>query len=213
MAIECAAGLLGAIPFVGPVFSLAKWVIVGPLIGGLWWVYIYVNRGQRTGPSEVFVGFKKSFGNLFLGQLVTSLLASLCMLPALIVGLATLLPSIVGNREPDPVILILVCGVALICLIPMIFLQVNWVFTLALVIDKGLGFWPTMSASWKMVRKRWWQVFALRLVTILLNVLGLLACCVGGLLSMPLSIAALAEAYETIFGAQAHGENLPGKGG
>ncbi|MGC8989267.1 MAG: GYF domain-containing protein [Verrucomicrobiia bacterium] len=36
--IEFGIGLLGAIPFVGPVFSLANAIVVGPLLGGLFWV-------------------------------------------------------------------------------------------------------------------------------------------------------------------------------
>jgi hypothetical protein len=198
--IEGAAAALGAIPFIGPIFSLANWVIVGPLMGGLYWVFIQVNRGQPAGPGDVFAGFQKAFGNLFLGQLVTGLFAGLCMLPAIIVGLLTILPPILKHREPEPVLFIPAGCVFLVCLLPAIFLTVNWIFTLWLVIDKGLGFWPAMGASWKMVRKHWWLVFVLFVIVFVLNFVGALLCCVGLLFSMPLTLGATAQAYETIFG-------------
>jgi hypothetical protein len=198
--IEGAAAALGAIPFIGPIFSLANWVIVGPLMGGLYWVFIQVNRGQQAGPGDVFAGFQKAFGNLFLGQLVPGLFAALCMLPALIVGLLTVLPALLKNRQPEPAMFIPVACVFLVCLLPAIFLTINWMFTLLLVIDKGLGFWPAMGASWKMVRKHWWQVFALMVVVAVLNLVGMALCCVGLLFSMPLTLGAIAQAYETIFG-------------
>jgi len=197
--IEGALAGLGAIPFVGPVFSLANWVIIGPLVGGLFWVFIQVNRGRTASPGDVFAGFQKAFGNLVLGAVVPGLLAALCLLPAVLVGCITLLPAILNNRDPEPWMLVPIGLVALVCVVPMIFLQVNWTFTLPLVIDKGMGFWPAMGASWTMVRKHWWRVFAVCLLGGLLYGLGMLLCCVGVLFTMPIIMGALAQAYETIF--------------
>jgi len=41
---------------------------------------------------------------------------------------------------------------------------VNWQFTLALIIDKQMAFWPAMKAGWTMVHKHWWYVFGLSIV-------------------------------------------------
>ena len=56
--------------------------------------------------------------------------------------------------------------------------------------------------SRKMVNKHWWQIFGLVILISLLNVAGLCACCVGLLFTIPIGIAALMIAYETIFGVQ-----------
>ncbi len=42
-----------------------------------------------------------------------------------------------------------------------------------------------MQASWKMVRKHWWQVFGLTILTGLINMGGLLLCGVGVLFTRP----------------------------
>ena len=59
----------------------------------------------------------------------------------------------------------------------LVYLQVNWVFTFPLVIDKQMDFWTAMKASWKMVGKHWWQVFGLVILASLINLAGVLVCC------------------------------------
>ena len=91
-----------------------------------------------------------------------------------------------------------------ICIIPLIYLQTCWAFTLPLIIDKELNFWTAMKTSRKQVGKHWWHVFGLVILIGLLNVAGMLVCCVGVLFTMPIGFAALMFAYETIF-TERHG--------
>ena len=86
-----------------------------------------------------------------------------------------------------------------VCLIPTIYLQVRWLFTLPLIIDRQMDFWTAMKVSWRMVGKHWWQVFGLMILVGLLNIVGLIACCVGVLFTAPIGYGALMYAYETIF--------------
>jgi len=72
-------------------------------------------------------------------------------------------------------------------------------FSLPLVIDKGLSFWQAMETSRKVVNKHWFAVFGLLIVIALINVVGIMLCCVGMFLSFPLCIAAMMYAYETLF--------------
>jgi hypothetical protein len=90
-----------------------------------------------------------------------------------IVALVTLLPSITHHHQPDPSAVVIAVAAGLACLLPMIFVSVNWIFTLPLIVDKRIEFWPAMQTSWKMVRKRWWQLFGLvLLVGVILIVLA-----------------------------------------
>jgi uncharacterized membrane protein len=65
--------------------------------------------------------------------------------------------------------------------------------------DKRLDFWSAMETSRRVVGKHWWWVFACLLVIGLVNLIGILVCCVGVLFTMPVAFAALLYAYEEIF--------------
>jgi hypothetical protein len=199
---------LGAIPFIGALFSIANLFIVGPLLGGLYYVFIQTIRHQPANAGDVFAGFRKEFVQLFLGKIVSNLLAGLCMIPFVVVTMVLVFSMAAARhgQPPDEQLRGLLMGllpiglpVFLICLVPTIYLQVRWVFTLPLIIDKQMDFWTAMKTSWKMVGKHWWQVFGLVILIGLLNIVGVLACCVGALFTAPIGYGALMYAYETIF--------------
>ena len=88
----------------------------------------------------------------------------------------------------------------LFCVIPGYYLAVAWYFALPLVIDRKMNFWEAMELSRKVVNKHWFLVFALTLVAGLLAISGVIACCIGIFVTMPLGFVALMYAYEDIFG-------------
>ena len=90
----------------------------------------------------------------------------------------------------------------LLCILPGIYLAVAWMFTLPLVFDKKLEFWPAMELSRKVVTRHWWVLFGLVLLNCLVVVLGLLACYVGVFVAQPVAFGALMYAYEDIFSRQ-----------
>jgi len=195
--------LLGIIPFIGPIFSLANMVIAGPLLGGVYLVFIRALRQQPAEVGDIFAGFRQGFGQLFLGRLVPGLIAGACLIPIIIAAvLVVVIPAVTQHIEPDPKKLLILIPFFLIGLIPMIYLQTCWIFTLPLIIDKQMEFWTAMKTSWKMVNKHWWQVFGLTLLIGLVNLAGALMCLIGLLFTIPIGFAALMLAYETIFGAE-----------
>ncbi len=199
--IEIVFSLLGALPIIGALFSLANLFVAAPLMGGLFYVTLQAIRAQPATAGDVFEGFRRAFIQLVLGYIVSTILTSLCFIPAIVVGLVALLPAMTQHQEPNPAAIAAVFGAGLACLVPAIFLTVNWMFTLPLIVDKRLDFWPAMQASWKMVRKHWWQLCGLLILVGLINLVGFLLCCVGLVFSMPLGFAAMMYAYETIFTA------------
>jgi uncharacterized membrane protein len=205
---------LMSVPLFKVIFNLlmsgVSALVLGPLSGGLYLVYLRTIRGEATGVGDVFAGFQKSFLPLFLGYLVVVMATGLCTAPfsyltelrlepllsrmqnASPTDIQTLMPQVVEK-------LVSLLPLMLICLIPVTYLTVNWMFTQALILDKELDFWPAMKVSWKMVHKHWWHVFGLVVVTGLLNVAGFFCCCVGLVFTIPIGFAALMFAYETIF--------------
>lgn len=92
----------------------------------------------------------------------------------------------------------------LLCILPGIYLLVAWLMLgPLLILDKNLDFWPAMELSRKVVSRHWWQFFGLFLMALLLNLLGMLACCVGLLITLPVTTAAIVYAYEDVFGNRA----------
>jgi hypothetical protein len=89
----------------------------------------------------------------------------------------------------------------ILCIVPGIYLGVAWVFTLPLVIDKKLDFWPAMELSRKVVTRHWWVIFGLLLANVLVILAGLVVCCIGVYVALPVTFGALIYAYEDIFGA------------
>lgn len=214
-AVQGAMGMLGNIPLIGLVFSIANFVISGPLMGGVLWLFLRGVRGEPAEVGDVFAGFKRSFGSLFLATLVQGLLIGLVMLPFIIIFVMKFIAAGVNmdphNFEHDPAaaqqfiktmvsIVLTTLPVALVCAIPAIYLGTCWKFSLPLIMDKDMDFWTAMKTSMKMVNKHWWQVFGLMVLIGLVNLGGLLACCIGVLFTVPVTFAALMYAYETIFG-------------
>jgi uncharacterized membrane protein len=214
--IQLVFSALGKIPFVGAIFSLANFVVSGALLGGLFYLFLRVIRGERATLGDLFSGFQRGFVQLFLGTLVPGLLMGLTLLPFIIFFAIKLMPMVKDvNFDPQNeqamldllksifgTVLIPTLPVLLLCAIPATYLSVCWKFTIPLIIDKELDFGAAMKASWRMVNKHWWQVFGLILLIDLVNLAGALLCCVGLILTVPIGFAALMYAYETIFNSE-----------
>jgi uncharacterized membrane protein len=194
-----------------PVYLVANALVIYPVLGGFYGNCLSVVRGLGTDIGELFIGFKSSFADLFLAKLVTGIALSVCMIPYNIASAAkigALMDSMQASHPTDPMAVFsqmfsALAGafpIFLICLIPITYLSVNWVFTLPLIVDKQLGFWTAMMTSWRIVHKHWFPVFGLAVLIGIFNLLGALVCCVGLLVSFPLGVIALMFAYEDIFG-------------
>jgi uncharacterized membrane protein len=200
--------------YLGPIYVIFNTLIYGPGMGGVFYVYISLMRGEPATVSEFFTGFK-SFQDLYLGKLLPSIFGTICMLPFTLVNASKMAPFFDGLQanpphaaDPKEIFSHMLSGfseslpIFFICLIPSMYLAVNWQFTLPLIVDKQMGFWTAMRTSWKMVHKHWFHIFGLLVLAGLLNVAGALVCCVGLLITMPFGIAAICYAYEDIFGRQ-----------
>ena len=56
---------------------------------------------------------------------------------------------------------------AMFCLLPGLYLAVAWKFSLVLVADRRLEFWPAMESSRKVITQYWFQIFGLLVVAYL----------------------------------------------
>ena len=201
--LQAAFSGLGAIPWIGILFSLASLILTGPLVGGLYMVFLRRIRKQGGEVGDLFAGFSNRFWQLALGYIVPAFLTGLSAVPGailIIVSIFVLGFHPFGHAAAATAAAIMVFGLGvLVALIPAIYLSISWMFTVPLVMDKGVEFWPAMGLSHRMVRKHFVSVFALLIVGALINLVGVIACCVGVLFSVPIVFGSLMYAYETIF--------------
>lgn len=194
-----------AIPYLSVILSV---VFTGPLMGGLFIFYLKKIRGESATVGDAFGGFGPRFGQFLLGNFIPGLFAGLCIIPVVFIiaiGAALFFPAMSrGGGPPNPatmIPLLAVGGVVLLCGISAaIYLQTSWLFTLWLVADKKMGFWPAMSLSRHVVIKHWWSNFGLSLAAGLVAFAGILACGVGLLVTGPVAVGMLAVGYQRLFG-------------
>jgi len=86
--------------------------------------------------------------------------------------------------------IITVIGFVLLIL-PGIYLSVAYVFTIPLMVDKGLGVWEAMELSRKTVTKQWFKIAAVMAILSILFVLGFLALGIGLIWAIPLFFVTL----------------------
>jgi hypothetical protein len=186
-------------------------LVFGPLKGGLYYVFIQAGRNLPVNIGDLFIGFKRNYKNLFLGQLILSVITTLCMIPYNIVSYAKVLPLVDQMQHAQPAdvqnVVPQLFGafgstlpVLLVCMIPLTYLTVSFQFALPLIVDQQLNFGTALKSSWKMVHRHWLQVFGLTIVFGLVSIVGIFGCGIGLLVTVPIGIATMMAAYETIFG-------------
>ncbi|WP_309497138.1 glycerophosphoryl diester phosphodiesterase membrane domain-containing protein [Sulfurovum sp.] len=74
----------------------------------------------------------------------------------------------------------------ILLILPGIYLSIAYIFTLPLIVDKGMDVWEAMELSRKTVTKHWFKVFGLMFILSVAMVLGTLAFGVGLIWAVPL---------------------------
>ena len=189
--ILCSAA--GAIPCLGILISLC----VTPILqAGLYRLFLKLHRGEPAEFGDAFSAFSTSYLQVFLYALVQVILIGICLIPGYAL---TMIGSLFAQRSEALGMLLSFVGVLLI-LPPAIYLAVSWAFAPLLIVDKGLDFWPAMELSRKVAAKNFFGVFGLLFICGLIFMAGVIALCLGIFVSAPLALAAIAVAYDGVFG-------------
>jgi len=193
----------------------------GVLLGGLYSVYLRILRGEHALISDLFAGFRRPlFKPLALTTLVAFLVGVVCFLPATIAtDLMGILPAdfqtLIAGADPQSQIqaLTLLWGaltadpqktlvwllVLLTCSLPVVYFAFCWMFSIPLIVDKGMDFWPAMQLSRRKVLQHPWRIALLALVAEILGFSGALGFGIGVVFTLPLSFLIKLALYEDIF--------------
>ncbi len=97
-------------------------------------------------------------------------------------------------------LILITIGFALLVL-PGIYLSVGYALTLPLILEKGLGPWEALEASRRAIHKKWWTVFGLYLVMMLLVSVSAIPLGLGLIWTLPMFFVLIGILYVRFFGS------------
>ena len=97
----------------------------------------------------------------------------------------------------------------LVVFVAIIVISIGFTFVYPLIVDRGFSGIDAVKLSFRAAMSNFWRLLGLTLLTALLGFVGVLLCFVGILLVYPVAFAALAVAYEQVFGLGEPVSNLP----
>jgi hypothetical protein len=216
------------ISFISLVLGFILAPIVSDILGaGYFFVAFKLAKGQQVKFSDFFQGFSnRYFTPLFLANLVMSTILGLlggASIVSFFIGSYNRLRQIFNHlpnrgdyteitRLPElpipptaaPVFLIL----GLLFLLPLIYFSVAYAFAIPLIVERKLGFWDAMETSRRLITRKWFAFFGFSIILGLINLLGFSLGGIGLILTLPLSMTAMAAAYEYIVGFAKHDSQL-----
>ena len=195
--------------------SLAPFgILTGPLTCGIYLALFQTRRGQRIEFAVLFKGFDY-FGDAVIAALLHFLPMFVIIAPAYvlyIVGMFTMMGAS-QNGEPNPAAALGFFGffgvIWLVIMVLLVVLSVLFTFAYPLIVDRRLSGLNAVKLSIRAGMANFWRLLGMIFLTGLLTSLGVLLCIVGVYLIMPLGFAAIAAAYEQVFGLSDVQSNLP----
>jgi len=89
----------------------------------------------------------------------------------------------------------------ILLVIPGIYLFVGYILVLPLILDKGMGPWEALEASRKAIHKKWWTVFGLCLVMVLISIVAMIPLGLGLIWTIPMFFVLTGVLYVRLFGS------------
>ena len=188
-------------------------LLMGPMMCGLYLALFQTRRGQPIEFGILFKGFDY-FGDSVIATLIHMIPIVVVFVPSYIlfyVGLFVIMGQKGG--EPNPAALLGFFGFFavfwLVMMVILIALSVVFTFAYPLIVDRRLSGIEAVKLSIKAALANFWRLLGLLLMTGLLSFVGVLCCYIGVFFVMPVSFAAIATAYEQVFGLGEFQPNLP----
>ena len=202
------AGLIALLAYLACFLPLL--LVQGPLTCGL---FACAFRSLRGGPVEVAT-LGRGWELCGRAILVSFMLFLVQLIPmAVVMGVVfaaiVLFASIAGpNPRPDDATMALLIGGGMMCYLALFFGMVLWslwigtrtMFIWPLVTDRGYDFFAAWSESWEATKVRFWELLLLNFLAGLIAGLGVYACYVGIIFTLPFYFLIVAAVYEDRFG-------------
>jgi hypothetical protein len=186
-------------------------ILLGPMMCGIYLALFKTRRGQPVEFNDLFKGFDY-FGDSLIATLLHLVPVLVVFVPSYIVfyiGLFFLMPR---NGEPEPGALFGFFGLFaifwLVMMVLLILVSVGFTFAYPLIVERRLSGLNAVKLSIRAGMANFWQLLGMLLLNGIFSFVGVLFCYVGVFLVLPITFAAIATAYEQVFGLAA-GEAQP----
>lgn len=93
---------------------------------------------------------------------------------------------------------IIVCAGTMLCVLPGIYLAIRLLLAPYYVIDRQMDCMTAIKTCWNDMSGQWWMLLLALLLFLLINIGGFMACCVGLLVTQPITELASALIYRSI---------------
>ncbi|HSE16875.1 MAG TPA: hypothetical protein VLB46_07465 [Pyrinomonadaceae bacterium] len=179
-------------------------ILLGPMMCGLHMTFFRARRGEMVEFSMLFKGFDY-FGQSLIATLLYMVPIVVVVVPAYLLFYVGMFVSMAAQGdEPNPAAAFGVMGmfmlVWVVVLLLILIISIGFTFTYPLIADRKLSGFDAVKLSFRAALANFWRLLGLMLLTALLNIAGVIACYVGMFLVIPIGYAAIAKAYEQVFG-------------
>ena len=190
------------------VASVAAIVLYGPIMGGLYWIYLCVLRDQHTTFEDLFSGFSHSFKKLFLAFLYQVLLAIAVALPGLILAILSFALTYAqfdaANGDYNQTFPWFIGGgigfSLLIAILPLMVLSWLTLYALPIIMEYRLTAWEAVKLSAAIGRRQVFRGIVFMIVNAILALIGMVVFVFGVIFTAVWSQAVAIVAYDELFG-------------
>jgi hypothetical protein len=202
----CAVGIV-----IGSVVPFG--ILLGPMMCGIYLALFMTRRSQPIEFNVLFKGFD-FFGDSIIATLLHMIPIMVVFVPSYIafyVGMLVMMPR--AGSDSDPTAFLTFIGVAMVfwigLIVVLIILSVGFTFAYPLIVDRKMTGLNAVKLSIKAAMANFWRLLGLMLISGALNFLGVMLCYVGVVFVLPINFAAIAMAYEQVFGLADFQPDLP----
>lgn len=179
-------------------------ILLGPMMCGLYLAYFKRIRNEPFQFDLLFKGFDY-FGPSLVATLLHMVPILIIVVPSYIVFYLGFVFTILvqGNDGNPGAVLGMLAMFGLfwmVVVIVIIVISIGFTFSYPLIVDRKLAAMDAIKWSFRAAMANFWGLLGMSLLTGLLACAGILLCYVGMFLVFPIQYAAIAIAYERVFG-------------
>ena len=179
-------------------------ILFGPMMCGMYFALFQKRRGLPVEFGYLFKGFDY-FGQSVIAMLCHMVPVLIVVVPSYILFYVVFLVTMLSTSNDSsglPVVLMMLMVIVfwLFVFTLIILLSIGFTFALPLIVERRLPGFEAVKLSFRAAKANFFGLLGLSVLSFLLGLAGVVCCYVGMFLVFPISFAAIASAYERVFG-------------